>query len=95
MVHERKSSEKDTFFKLVNSESLTPATIQSKQALKALNFSKNRKASNKVRMPYFTKENTTIKDFDAHSDLDDQIKTPNMLIDEATLPKKFKEKLKF
>lgn len=44
-------------------------------------------------MPYFNSKGN-VMDFDAHSDQEDNARTKNMLIDEATLPKNIKTKLK-
>mgnify|MGYP006141506393 CR=1 FL=1 len=41
-------------------------------------------------MPYFNSKGNVLADIDAHSDQDDNARTPNMLIDEMTLPKKLK-----
>lgn len=43
----------------------------------------------KSKLPYFTRNNSQNND-DAHSDFDENIKSPNNLIDEKTLPKNLK-----
>ena len=81
--HEGSKESRRSRFQVATSDSLSSAKW--KKNTKPLNLSIKKGEQVKIRMPYFNSKGN-VMDFDAHSDQEDNARTKNMLIDEATLP---------